>query len=76
MYMNVMFWAFCAFCLYQAYVGIDTGVVLGFGGRGTGISVNVVYDEHPIGYFLYLSFYLAISFGAFLVFLRWIRGGK
>lgn len=72
--LDLMTWGLVFFCLYQAFIGISTKVVLGFGGRGSGIVVNVPYNEHPIAYFLYLSFYLFIGVKGFFAFLRWLRG--
>lgn len=72
-FMNLLFWLFSAHCAYQMVVAIKTKVVLGFGGRGSVVPVYLSYDDSPIGYFVFLGFYVAMSFGAFLVFLRWIR---
>ena len=72
-FMKFLVWLFFAYCAYQAYIGVTTGVVLGFGGRGNGISMSVPYEEHPIGYFMYLGFYISISAGALLAIVRWIR---
>lgn len=67
-------WGLVFFCLYQAYLGVSTMSVLGFGARGTSESVQVPFDQHPILYTLYMGVYLFIGVKGFFAFLRWLRG--
>lgn len=73
-FMTALVWVFFVYCGYQAYVAITTKVVLGFGAKGSVVPIYFSYDEHPVGYFLFLGFYLAISAAAILAALRKLRG--